>query len=65
VNANVGDLVVVITDMQGRVVYSSSENNVQTGFTKQISLEKEAAGMYLVQITANGEQRTEKISVQR
>jgi hypothetical protein len=65
VNANVGDVVIVITDMQGRVVYSSIENNVQSGFTKQISLEKEAAGLYFVSITANGEQRTEKISVQK
>jgi hypothetical protein len=65
VNVNIGDLVIVVTDMQGRVVYSSSENNVQNGFTKQISLENEAAGLYFVNITSNGEQRTEKISVQR
>ncbi|MEO5645703.1 MAG: T9SS type A sorting domain-containing protein [Bacteroidia bacterium] len=65
VNANVGDLVIVISDMQGRVVYSSIENNVQTGFVKYISLEAQAAGLYFVQMTANGESRIEKIAVQK
>jgi hypothetical protein len=65
VDANIGDLVIVITDVQGRVVYSSSENNVQSGFAKQISLETASAGLYLMHITANGQQRTEKISVEK
>jgi hypothetical protein len=65
VNANVGEMNIVITDLQGRVVYSSTENNVSTGFTQQINLQTEATGMYIMQITANGEQRLEKISVQK
>jgi hypothetical protein len=65
VDANVGDLVIVITDMQGRVVYSSNESNVQAGFVKQINLENAAAGMYLMHISANGQTRTDKISVQK
>ena len=65
VNANVADLVIKITDMQGRVVYASVENNVNTGFVKQISLDTQSSGMYLMHIIANGEQRTEKISVQK
>ncbi len=65
VNANVGDLVIEITDVQGRVVYSSIENNVQNGFVKQVNLENESAGLYLMRITSNGEQRTEKITVQK
>ncbi|MEO5644507.1 MAG: glycine-rich protein [Bacteroidia bacterium] len=64
-NAAVSDLVIVITDMQGRVVYSSIENNAQAGYSKQVSLEKESSGLYFVSITANGEQRVEKISVQK
>jgi hypothetical protein len=65
VNANVGDMQIVITDLQGRVVYSSNENNVNAGYTQQINLQSEAAGMYLMQITANGQQRVDKISVQK
>jgi Secretion system C-terminal sorting domain len=65
VNANVGDLTIKITDMQGRVVYASVENNVNAGFVKQISLDTQSSGMYLMHIIANGEQRTEKIAVQK
>ena len=56
---------IVITDLQGRVVYSSNENNVNAGYTQQINLQAEAAGMYLMQITGNGQQRISKISVQK
>jgi hypothetical protein len=65
VNANVGDMQIVITDLQGRVVYSSNENNVNAGYTQQINLQSEAAGMYLMQISGNGQQRIDKISVQK
>jgi hypothetical protein len=61
----VNDLVIVITDMQGRVVYSLIENNAQVGYVRQIDLEAEAAGLYLMRLTVNGEQRIEKISVQK
>ena len=65
VNANVADLTIKITDMQGRVVYASVENKVNAGFVKQISLDTQSSGMYLMHIIANGEQRTEKIAVQK
>ena len=65
VNANVADLTIKITDMQGRVVYASVDKNVSAGFVKQISLDTQSSGMYLMHIIANGEQRTEKIAVQK
>ena len=65
VNANVGALTIKITDMQGRVVYASIDKNVNAGFVKQISLDTQSSGMYLMHILANGEQRTEKIAVQK
>ena len=65
VNANVGDLTISITDMQGRVVYASVDKNVSAGFVKQISLDTQSSGMYLMHIIANGEQQTKKISVQK
>jgi VCBS repeat-containing protein len=65
VNANVGALTIKITDMQGRVVYASVENNVNAGFVKQISLDTQSCGMYLMHIITNGEQQTKKISVQK
>jgi len=51
--------------MQGRVVYASVENNVNAGFVKQISLDTQSSGMYLMHIITNGEQQTKKISVQK
>jgi extracellular elastinolytic metalloproteinase len=65
VNSNVGDLTIVITDLQGRVVYSSTEKNVTAGYTQQIDLQSQAGGIYLLQISGNGEQRVDKITVQK
>ena len=65
VNANVAELTIKITDMQGRVVYASIDKNVNAGFVKQISLDTQSSGMYLMHINANGEQQTKKISVQK
>ena len=65
VNANVGALTIKITDMQGRVVYASVDKNVSAGFVKQISLDTQSSGMYLMHIIANGEQTTEKISINK
>ena len=65
VNANVAELTIKITDMQGRVVYASVDKNVSAGFVKQISLDTQSSGMYLMHIITNGEQQTKKISVQK
>jgi hypothetical protein len=65
INANVGDLVIEIVDMQGRVVYASVENNVQAGFVKQVSPEGMASGIYMLKLTGNGQQRMDKITIQK
>jgi uncharacterized membrane protein len=65
VNANVGDLHIEITDITGRVVYSSLENNVSAGFTKQISLENISSGLYQVKLSAGNEQKVQRISIVR
>ncbi len=63
--SNLEGLQIEITDLQGRIVFASSENNVHSGFVKQISLQSESSGLYLVHIIANGVQWTEKISIQK
>ncbi|GAB4137416.1 MAG: hypothetical protein Fur0041_12150 [Bacteroidia bacterium] len=65
INANVGDVLVEVMDMQGRVVFRSNENNVQSGFNKQISLENQAAGVYMVRLTSEKEQHLMKVSVEK
>jgi hypothetical protein len=51
--------------MQGRVVYASNENNVQTGFTKQIGMETASSGMYMIRLTSAVEQHVLRVSVQK
>lgn len=65
VNANIGDMLVEIVDMQGRVVYSAQENNVQSDYTKQISLDNVADGIYMLRLTSADEQQVMRISVQK
>lgn len=65
INANVGDVIIEMVDMQGRVVYAANENNVQTGFTKQISLETQASGLYIIRVTSANEQHTLRVNVQK
>jgi PKD repeat protein len=65
INANLGDVVIEVLDMQGRVVYASNENNVQTGFTKQISLETQASGLYFIRVTSATERHNLRMNVQK
>ncbi|HEU4718753.1 MAG TPA: T9SS type A sorting domain-containing protein [Bacteroidia bacterium] len=65
VNADVNQLTIEITDVQGRVVYTSDESGVRSGYAKQISLNDQPDGIYFVRVTADGQLHTEKISVIR
>jgi hypothetical protein len=65
VNTTIGDLSIEIIDMQGRVVYSSTETNVQSGFSKQISTGNFANGIYMLRLTTSSDQQIKKISVQK
>lgn len=65
INSNVGDLTIEIMDAQGRVVYASLEQNVQVGFVKQIAVEDMASGIYMMKLSGNGQQRMDKITIQK
>ena len=64
IGAAAGDMTVEVVDLSGRQVYVSVEQNVQAGFTKQLSLDNAAAGIYLLRVTSGGQQYVQKISVQ-
>jgi hypothetical protein len=64
VNALVGNLLIELVDMEGRVVYTATENNVQYGFAKQISTGNFANGVYMLRLTSSNEQQIEKITIQ-
>ena len=65
VNVNVDELTLEMLDLQGRVVFSSIENNIQSGFTKQINMENVANGVYMLRVTTNMEQVSLKVAVQK
>lgn len=64
VNATADQLLIEVTDLTGRTIYSAQEQNVTPGFTKQISLEGFASGMYMLRLTNGNEQQVRMISVQ-
>jgi hypothetical protein len=64
VNANVEHLTIEVLDMQGRVVYASSVNDVTAGYATQVNLDGVTNGMYLVRLTGNDAQQLIKVSVQ-
>ena len=65
VNVNVDELTLEMLDLQGRVVFSSIENNIQSGFTKQINMENVANGVYMLRVTTSKEQVSLKVAVQK
>jgi hypothetical protein len=54
---------IVMTDIQGRVVYDGREENTPAGFTKQIAAENLAAGLYLLHVVTEDGEFTVKVSV--
>jgi len=65
VNMNVDELTLEMLDLQGRVVCYAMENNIQSGFTKQINMENVANGVYMLRITTSKEQVSLKVAVQK
>jgi hypothetical protein len=65
VNANAENMLIEVTDLQGRIVFSSKENNVTPGFSKQINIDNVAAGMYLMKVSSGSDQQIQKITVQK
>lgn len=63
--ADVNDVSVVITDLEGRIVNSSLQKEIIAGGTLRVDLGNEANGIYMMKISANGGTRTEKIIVQK
>jgi hypothetical protein len=59
----VKEATIVITDITGRTVYTSTDAVSANSFTKQVDLSNEARGMYLLTITADGEKVTRKLTL--
>lgn len=64
VNTDAGDMNIELVDLSGRVVYTSIENNVQSGFQKQIETENLAVGTYMMRVTSKDVQQVIKIVIE-
>lgn len=62
--AETGDVVVRITDIQGKVVMVMTENALQGQYVKNVNLEGLDAGMYYLQVSYNNSQYTGKLIVE-
>ena len=64
VNAAEEEVQIDIADIQGRNIYASTEKNIQTGYTKHISLTDASAGIYILSVKSGSKQYMQKISVE-
>ncbi len=64
-NSDIKKLTIEITDIQGRMIYTSQENDIISGITKQISLTDVAPGIYLVKMISGADQHVQRISIIR
>lgn len=63
--ADASDVIVEITDVEGRIVQTQQLNSVVAGVNNTISMESTANGFYFVKVIANGSSTTQRISVVR
>jgi hypothetical protein len=63
-NANFNEITVNITDIQGKVVFSETDNNVSADYNKQINLESLAKGIYYIKMTTGTDMKISKLIIQ-
>jgi hypothetical protein len=63
VNANFGQLNITITDIQGKEVFNFSDKNIAGDYTKEVSLEDLAKGIYYIRINSAEDIKIQKLIV--
>jgi subtilisin-like proprotein convertase family protein len=63
-NANFSELLISIVDVQGKLVYSSSEKNVNGAYNKVINLEELSKGLYYIKVTTGTDVKIQKLTIQ-
>lgn len=59
------ELNITITDVQGRVIYSGTSNNVHQGTVIPVTLGDAANGVYILQVNWNSGQATQRVLIQK
>jgi PKD repeat protein len=65
VNMSAPELIIEVTDLQGRIVFISQEQHIAPGFLRQVVLGDVAPGMYLVKLTSGNQHSVQQISIQK
>jgi len=63
-NATFNELVIAVTDIQGRLVYSLSDKNIALDYNKSINLEGLAKGIYYIKLSNGTDKSVQKLIVQ-
>lgn len=63
--ADAADVIVEVTDVEGRTIQTQQLNTVAAGANNTISMENAANGFYFVKVIANGTSTVQRISVVR
>ena len=64
-NSDVKDINLVVSDLQGRVIYTANYTTMASGESKSINLNHAAAGLYLLHMQSGSQQHTEKIVIEK
>jgi subtilisin-like proprotein convertase family protein len=60
-NAQFQNLQITVTDIQGKLIYSAIEKNVNAAFKKEIDLQEQAKGLYFINVI--GDQKTASLKL--
>lgn len=63
-NADFNQLTINVIDIQGKVVYAATDKNVNTNYSRQISLDGIAKGLYYVKLITENGMKVQKLVVQ-
>jgi hypothetical protein len=63
-NATFSELQISVTDIQGKVIFSETDNNISPDYNKQINLEELAKGIYYIRLSNGTEMSIRKLIIQ-
>ncbi len=63
-NANFYELMISITDIQGKEVFSTLDKNISSDYNRQINIMKFAKGIYFIKLSTGADAQTQKLIVE-
>ena len=63
-NADFNEMIITVVDIQGREVYKALDKNINSDYSKQISLEGVAKGIYYIKLNYGAESNVQKLIIE-